>query len=132
MSESKAKLGTMQVGVILLAVATAAIHFSRAIADPEIRILFILNGLGYLGLVTLLYLPRFRHMQQRVRRVLIDYTALTIIAYIAWGLMSSDWVIPLGPLDKLLEVALIGLLWQEQRKLASSDELVVQKAAAHR
>jgi hypothetical protein len=29
--------------------------------------------------------------------------------------MSGEWTVPLGPVDKLIEVILIGLLWREER-----------------
>jgi len=105
---------TNQIAIVLLAVATAAIHFSRAAADPEIRALFILNGIGYLVLVAMLYLPALRRWSPWVRRVLIGYTALTIALYVVWGLMSGEWNAPIGPIAKLLEILLIGLLWQER------------------
>jgi hypothetical protein len=100
----------------LLIVATAVIHFSRAVADPEIRALFILNGLGYLGLGTLLFLPQLQRWQRWIRRILIGYTAVTVLLYGVWGLMSGDWSFPLGPIDKLIEIGLIAALWQAERQ----------------
>lgn len=101
----------------MLTVATAAIHFSRAAADPEIRVLFTLNGVGYLALAALLYvpLPQLRPYRHWLRWTLIGYAAVTIVLYGAWGAMSGEWTIPLGPIDKLVEVTLIGLLWREGR-----------------
>ena len=112
---STTKLGGRQAAIILLAATTAAIHFSRAVADPEIRVLFTLNGLGYLALVGLLYAPWDQVAKRRrlVCGILISYTAITIALYIVWGIMSGEWTIPLGPIDKLVEAALIGLLWLE-------------------
>jgi hypothetical protein len=112
---SAKKLGSRQIAIILLAFTTAAIHFSRAAADPEIRVLFALNGLGYLALVGLLYTPRGQAAKRHrlVCGMFIGYTALTIALYLVWGLMSGEWAIPLGPIDKLAEVALIGLLWRD-------------------
>jgi hypothetical protein len=55
-------------------------------------------------------------LKQTVKRrrlicgIFIGYTAIAIILYLVWGLMSGEWVIPLGPLDKLAEVILISLL----------------------
>lgn len=111
------KLGTSQIIVILLAVATAAIHFSRAIADPDIGVLFILNGLGYLVLVGLLYLPipQLVSRHRLVRRALMVYTAVTIVLYFVWGVMSGEWAVPVGPIDKVVEAVMVGLLWREDR-----------------
>src|SRR5262245_44937061 len=110
------RLGSRQAAIILLAATTAAIHFSRAVADPGIRVLFTLNGLGYLVLVGALYAPldlaASRH--RLLCGILIGYTAVTVGLYIVWALMSGEWTIPVGPIDKLVELALIGLLWRER------------------
>jgi len=108
---------TSQIIVILLTVATAAIHFIRASADPGIRAIFILNGLGYLVLVGMLYLPLPQLLSRRrlVRRALMVYTAVTIALYVVWGLMSGEWALALGPIAKVVEVTMVGLLWREDR-----------------
>lgn len=121
------QLEVSRILIILLAVATAAIHFSRAVVDPAIRVLFILNGLGYLFLVGILYIPlrQFSSHRRLIRKTLMGYTAVTILLYFVWGVMSAEWVLPLGPVDKLIEVAMFGLLWQEDRRssknLSSGD-----------
>ena len=101
-------------GIIVLTVTTAAIHFSRAIADPEIRLLFVLNGLGYLVLLAALYLPLFQRRRSLVLRVLMGYTAVTIVLFFVWGVISGEWQ-AIGLADKVIEVMLLLLLWQEER-----------------
>jgi len=44
------------------------------------------------------------------------YAAITIVAYIIFGLVKHEWTVPLGPIDKLIEVTLIALLWQEDQQ----------------
>ena len=112
------QLEASRIVIILFALTTAAIHFSRAVVDPAIRVLFILNGLGYLFLVGMLYLPlrQLNNRHRLVRQTLMGYTAVTILLYFVWGVMSAEWVLPLGPVDKLIEVALFGLLWREDRR----------------
>ncbi len=100
--------------IIALTVATATIHFSRAIADPEIRILFILNGIGYLVLLAGLYLPQLNLWRPFVRRLLIGYTLLTIALFVLWGQMSGEWS-TIGLVDKAIEIVLVGLLLHEER-----------------
>lgn len=116
MSVNSAQARSYRIPIIILTIITALIHFSRAAADPDIRILFILNGIGYLTLVTLLYLPsdRLDSWRSRIRWVFIAYAALTIVLYFVWGAMSGEWVLPLGPFDKVVEIALIALLWLER------------------
>lgn len=109
-------LTRQQSAILLLTVATALIHFYRAAADPEISALFTLNGLGYLTLAGLLYarLPALAPYRSGVRWVFIGYTALTVVFYFVWAAMSGDWTVPWGPIDKIIEIALILLLWQEK------------------
>jgi len=117
MNESRARLSGADSGIIALTVVTAAIHLSRAIADPEIRTLFILNGLGYLALLSAMYLsiPWFVGWRKLARWLLIGYAALTIILWGVWVAMSGE-ATALGIVDKLIEVALIGLLWWQRRQ----------------
>ena len=92
MNAARVQLRGADIGIILLTVATAAIHFSRAIADPEIRVLFILNGLGYLALLSAIYLPFpwFAGRRKLAYRLLIGYVALTIILWGVWVAMSGE------------------------------------------
>lgn len=48
-------LGPKQYGIIGLALITAVIHLILGVQAADI--LFLLNGLGYIGLVGMLYLP---------------------------------------------------------------------------
>ncbi|HSB03351.1 MAG TPA: hypothetical protein VLE49_22060 [Anaerolineales bacterium] len=74
--------------IIILTLITAFLHLAAAFdkqlfpdgSDP----LFILNGLGYLGLLGAYFLP-ISFLQQRhelVRRVYMGYAVLTILAWI--------------------------------------------------
>jgi hypothetical protein len=105
----KTKFGAVQIGIILLTVATAVIHLALGI--PFGMTLFILNGIGYLALVTALYLPQLSKYQAWTRWALIAFTAVTVLAWVAIGMRS-----PIAYLDKLIEVALIVLLFVEMRQ----------------
>ena len=86
--------------IIGLTVATAVIHIVIGGA------LFILNGLGYLGLLGLMYLPL--PALDSARPVLIVYTIVTIIGYFV---MNPDpFGSVLGLIDKAIELALVILL----------------------
>ena len=112
-SRSSVKPGT-GIGIFLLTVATALIHLYLALsAIPYYGLnfgvmLFILNGLGYLGLLAVLQLPipqlaRFRSL---ARWTLVAYAALTIVLFFVMA-PFYDFI---GYLDKAIEVALIVLL----------------------
>jgi hypothetical protein len=102
-----------KITLIILTVITALLHFERAIEDPDIRILFILNGLGFLALVAAFYLPQFQKYHSLVRWTFIIYTAITIALYFVWVAMSGEWTIPVGPIAKIVEAAMIVLLLRE-------------------
>ena len=110
MSVSYASTGAaVRVGIVVLTLATALIHLQLAFPDPA----FILNGLGYLTLLAVLYLPVGRLARYRgiLRWALIGYTALTIFLWIVLGART-----PIGYIDKIIEILLILLLLIEARR----------------
>lgn len=99
----------LMAGIILLTLGTALTHiYLGSFGLP----LFVLNGLGYIGLAAALYLPLSRVSPYRgiVRWVLIGYTALTIVLWFAIAFPT-----PLGYVNKVNEAALIALLLLEHR-----------------
>ena len=112
-SRSSVKLGP-GVGIFLLTLATALIHLYLALsAIPYYGLnfgvmLFILNGLGYLGLLAVLQLPipQLARFQSLARWALVGYAALTIALFFVMA-PFYDFI---GYLDKAIEVALIVLL----------------------
>jgi len=105
---------------LLLTLTTAAIHLVRAAEDPAIRLWFTLNGLGYLGLLMLLYLPRFVARRTLARTALMIYTGATVALWVLWGLVSGEWT-ALGVFDKAVEMTLIGLLWGQLRRSGAAE-----------
>lgn len=106
---STARAGMPRIGIIALTIATALIHFSLLFPDP----VFIMNGLGYLGLLAGLILPHplLDRRRRRIRWALISYTALTIVLWLAFGSRT-----PIAYADKVIELALIALLVIEDRR----------------
>ncbi len=112
-SRASVRLG-LGVGIFLLTVATAGIHLYLAFTAMAFMgfnsgiLLFILNGLGYLGLLALLQLPvpQLARFRSAARWVLIAFTALTIVLFFV---MAPEYTV-LGYVDKAIEVALIALL----------------------
>src|SRR4051812_41750409 len=102
------------VGIFVLTLATAGIHPYLALtAIPTMGfnfgvMLFILNGLGYLGLLAVLQLPirQLARFRSAARWALIAFAALTIVLFF---LMAPVYPI-IGYVDKAIEVALIALL----------------------
>jgi hypothetical protein len=108
----------MKAIIILLTLATAAIHLSFFTPDPSNELIYGLNALGYVTLLAMLYLPipLLDQLHRTARRLLMGYAALTIVAYLIFGVVNHEWTVPLGPIDKVIEVILIGLLWQEDQR----------------
>jgi hypothetical protein len=102
------------VGIFLLTLATAVIHLYLALSAVASMgfnfgvMLFILNGLGYLGLLAALQLPirQLAHFRSAARWALVAFAALTIVLFF---IMAPEYTI-IGYVDKAIEVALIGLL----------------------
>ena len=105
METTRIRIGLMQVVIILLALIAAGIHLSLLFPD----VIFILNGLGYLGLTAAYFLrlpiPFLQDRKRLVRFALIGYTALTLILWLAIGEQT-----PLGIFTAAIEVLLIVLL----------------------
>jgi hypothetical protein len=112
-SRSSVKLG-LRVGIFLLTLATAVIHLYLAFtAIPYYGLnfgvmLFILNGLGYLGLLVALQLPipQLARFRNAARWTLVAYAALTIVLFF----VLAPFYEFIGYVDKAIEVALIALL----------------------
>ena len=104
MNVKSKQFGIIQIGIIALAVVTGIIHITLKFPDP----MFILNGLGYLGLTTALFvpLPFLAGRHGLVRYILMGFTLLTILLWVAIGLRT-----PLGYITKVIELALLALLW---------------------
>src|SRR5574338_569374 len=123
------KLTGKQIGIIVLALITAFLHLAAAFdiqlfpegPDP----LFILNGLGYLGLLGAYFLPIpfFQQKHEWVRRGFILYAIITIAAWIfIWVIQyviiqgvpffSRDSIY--GVPAKIAEMLLIWLLYTDK------------------
>ena len=115
MAFSRTSVGLgLGVGIFLLTLATAVIHLYlalTAIGSMGLNfgvMLFILNGLGYLGLLAALQLPirQLARFRSAARWALVAFTALTIVLFFV---MAPQYTI-IGYVDKAIEVALIALL----------------------
>jgi len=109
MDQTKTQFGLLQIGILVLTVATAIIHLTLVFPSP----MFILNGLGYLVLLAALFLPipQLAGYHRLVRWVLLGYTLLTVVL---WVVMGSR--IPIAYVAKVIEVVLILLLWLDSRQ----------------
>ena len=121
MKANQMKFGTLQIGIFLLTLVTAAVHLIilniqmvnlKGSIDP----LFTLNGLGYLVLLAAYFLPipLAKNNRSLVRWVYIGFTLLTILAWVVMGVKSGPGAL-FGYITKIVEVALVVLLWLDRR-----------------
>jgi hypothetical protein len=113
MSTNKSSFGALQIGIVILTLTTALIHISLLFPN----VMFILNGLGYLTLLAVYFLPigMFQERHNLVRWAFIAFTAVTILGWIAIG--DKSWPAgALGYVTKLVEVLLIILLVVDGRQ----------------
>jgi hypothetical protein len=97
----------LQIGIIILTLGTAFTHISLNFPDP----IFILNGLGYLGILYMLFAPSMEPARPLIRQALMVYTLLTIVLWLGFGMRS-----PLGYFNKVNEVLLLIALTLESRR----------------
>jgi len=138
-------IGTLQIAIIILVAITAFIHLQRGIGMSAggfgggppggrpggppggfnilqalpipLPILFLLNGIGYLVLVTALYLPPLYRYRRIVRWLLIIFAAVTFLLYF---LVNGFRLNPISIIAKSAEIALIILLLIEDRQAVRS------------
>jgi hypothetical protein len=74
--------------------------------------MFLLNGLGYLGLMAALLtnLPFLAGRERLLHYAYMGYAAVTILGWVAFGARNI-----LGYSDKIVEILLILALWQHLR-----------------
>jgi hypothetical protein len=104
------KLSTQQWIIVGLTLVAAVVHLFLP------GVLFLLNGLGYLGLLVLYFVKFYFLPLQRnwIRWALAGYAALTVTLYIIMQIQSGgEFVSPLGIVTTLVELALIFFLTRE-------------------
>lgn len=123
------KLTGKQYTIIILVLITAFLHlaaaFDRALFPDGPDPLFLLNGLGYLGLLGAFFLPIpfFQQRHKLVRWALMGFATLTIAAWIfIWVIQyviingtpffSHDSIY--GVPAKIVEVILLAVLWSDK------------------
>lgn len=113
---SRSSIGPVQIAIIVLTIATAAIHLylvKELVAAGMSGWMFILNGLGYLSLLAALFLPVpiFLRYRSVIRILLMLFTLVTILGWVFMG-ARSIW----GYTDKAIEIALLVCLWLDRSR----------------
>ncbi len=110
-SATQSRINGLTLVILLLAVATGLIHLTKGINDG--LVMFIANGIGYLVLAAVGYLPL--PVSDRIRVLdkwaLLAFTAITIIGWLIIGERTA-----LGFVTKTIEVVLIILVFLDLRR----------------
>jgi len=103
--------------ILILTLLAAGLHFYEAIAAPDVRLLFTLNGVVWLALLAAytLPIPALAEYRRPIRWLLAGYAALTIAAFFVWNILKGQWT-PLGWITTAIEVALVVLLLLADRQ----------------
>lgn len=121
-TDNRVHIGPLQIGIILLALATAGIHLYFVLFDAEInqlfRFLFTGNFLAYVILSAALYLPvgPLSSLRPITRFLLVGLAVVAIAGYLYVGVFDL-----LGWIDKGIEVVLIVLLLVDAGTSRSSE-----------
>jgi hypothetical protein len=111
------RLDLVAMGIVLLTLITAGAHlYLAAQPDEDLRFWFLLNGLGYLVLLAAFELPQFAQIHTIVRWVLMGYALLTIILWFFLGSISQGELDPFDITVKVVEAALVLLLFLDSRR----------------
>jgi len=114
MDTKSMSLTPRRTGILILTLITAFVHLYLSLSSQPIDPIFLLNFLGYLAMLAAFFLPLpvIKNYHRYVRWAFMAFASVTIIAYfIVNGFVNIYWfAFP----TKLIEVALIVLLWFEK------------------
>ena len=115
MASFRKLLTPLGIGIIILTLITALIHLALGLGDGNT--LFILNGLGYLALMVLYFMPSPAIFRYRgiIRWLYIGFTAVTVILFFLFN-GANAWQSTLGLITKAVEIILIILLFLDGRR----------------
>jgi hypothetical protein len=104
--------------IVLLTIATAAIHAYLNVMLGSLDVVFTLNAVGYLAFLFALSSPLFATRRNWVLIAFMGYTLVTILAWVAMGDKSLSPLGIMGWIDKAIEVLLLGALWLYRKAIA--------------
>lgn len=114
---TRIQIGALQVAITVCVLVTAFVHLYMAIQpDEDFRFLFLLDGLGYLGLLTTFFLPRFAPRHHALSFLLTGYALLTIILWFIFGQPDALVGSIINPIQLLLAVLAFYEGWRIVRR----------------
>lgn len=112
----RTQIGALQVAIAVCLLATAFVQLYVAMQpDEDFRWWFLLNGLGYLGLLTVFFLPCFAPRHHTVSLLLMGYALFTIMLWFVLG--QPEEIV--GYITSAIELALAVLAFYEGWRVLS-------------
>lgn len=107
------RIGALQVAITVCTLTVAFVYLYLAILPEEdYRFWFVLNGLGYLGLLTIFFLPRFAPRHLLISLLLMGYALLTIVLWYVLGQPDALVASVINPIELLLAVLAFYESWR--------------------
>ncbi len=107
---SPIQIGALQVAITVCTLATAFMHlYAGVLPDEDFRFWFLLNGVGYLGLLSVFFLPRFAPRHHKVSFLLMGYALFTVLLWFVLG--QPDGLV--GYVTSAIELVLAVLAFYE-------------------
>jgi hypothetical protein len=83
---TRVQIAALQVAITICTLALAFIHlYGAMLPEEELRIWDVINGLGYLGLLIIFFLPRFLPRHHAISFLLMGDALLTVVVWFALG-----------------------------------------------
>ena len=83
---SHLEIGALQIAIAVCTIMAAFIHLYAAIQPEEdLGFWLFLDGAGYLGLLTIFFMPRYKTWHDKISFLLMGYALLTIVLWFIFG-----------------------------------------------
>lgn len=106
----------LHISIIFPVLATAGAHLYLGLfTHEELRNLFILNGLGYLGLLVLFLAPQLQKYHAVLRWILAGFTFVTLLAWVYFAQPFKGYIDPFDAMVKFTEITLIVELFLDMK-----------------
>lgn len=97
----------VKVGISMLTLTTAIIHLYLSTLQSEpLHTLFLLNGLGYIGLLIIFFAPQLKSFHKAIGWIFFGYTLSTIIMWFFLGGPREGVIDPFEVTTKAVELTL--------------------------
>jgi hypothetical protein len=110
------KQSTLRIAIIILALTTAVVHLALGVGGiaggrlDTFNILFVLNGLGYIGLLAALFVPNFPFFSSNrslTHYLMIVFAAVTFVLYFVFNGIDPTGMGVAAIVAKLAELLLV-------------------------